>query len=102
MTGSLRRCWPPREPPVTRARAIGLARQAAARHGLIWIDPVGVTQRRGTWVIWSGADRRGGNLRAVVDMRDGEVVRISGLPARPAEQQGTRIRLWPSGRLKLF
>ena len=58
--------------------ALTLARDLCAHQGLPWKEPVRVRFRRGRWVVWTNADKIGGNVEIVVNARTGDARRRFG------------------------
>lgn len=71
-----------REPGMNEAEALGRARDLCKREGLAWKEPVHVRHRRGRWVVWTNADKIGGNVEIIVNDRTGEARRRWGPVSR--------------------
>jgi hypothetical protein len=63
---------------VSKDRAMDIARGECERRGLVWLEPVRVHRHYGNWSVWTNADKIGGNIRIIVDSRNGQVVSIAG------------------------
>lgn len=67
---------------VSEAEALRRARELCDREGLPWKEPVRVRQRRSRWVVWTNADKIGGNVEILVDAKTGEARRRWGPVSR--------------------
>lgn len=66
---------------VSKDEALEVARAACKARGLGWREPVTITRYVGDWVVLTDADKRGGNIRLLVDGDTGAVKRVWG-PSR--------------------
>jgi hypothetical protein len=66
--------------------AVKLAQELASREGWPWVEPIRATRRRRWWigpVAWevvSNADKRGMNVRIVIDGSSGRILEKGFLP----------------------
>jgi hypothetical protein len=71
---------------MTRERAVELAQEVARREGWPWIEPIRATRFRRwwvgpiTWEVVSNADKRGMNVRIVIDGSSGRILEKRFLP----------------------
>jgi hypothetical protein len=63
---------------VTKEDALDIARREIEARGLPFTEPAKVTARPFTYIVWTGADVIGGNIRAVVQRRTGKVLEVAG------------------------
>lgn len=68
----------PRSWKIGRDEALGIARAACDAGGVPWLEPTRVYRHYGDWAVWTYADHRGGNVRVIVDGRNGEVKLLTG------------------------
>lgn len=64
--------------PVSRERALELARAEVQRRGLPWLEPVRVYRYFGNWAVWTHALHKGGNLHVEVCGQTGAVIDVRG------------------------
>lgn len=69
-------------PPVSEDKAVALARELCERENLPWKEPVRVRRRRGNWVVWTNAEKIGGNVEIIVDAISGATKRRWGPVSR--------------------
>jgi hypothetical protein len=67
---------------VSEAEALRHAQDLCNREGLPWKEPVRVRRRWGRWLVWTNADKIGGNVEVIVDARTGEARRRWGPVSR--------------------
>lgn len=69
-----------------REHAIELAREVARAEGWMWLEPVQVIRFRRwligsvTWKVVSNADKRGTNVRILIDDSTGRIIKKGFLP----------------------
>lgn len=69
-------------PAVHEDEAIALARELCQREGLPWKEPIRVRKRRGSWIVWTNAEKIGGNVEILVDAKSGAARRRWGPVSR--------------------
>ena len=74
MISLARRVLPLGEPPVSRERALEIARRECDERGWQWVEPVEATERLRHWEVLTRARSRGANVRVHVSKRDGTVL----------------------------
>ncbi len=63
---------------IDKDEAKAIARAECERRGLPWGEPVRVYRHYGNWSVWTNADHVGGNIRVIIDGRNGDVRSVSG------------------------
>jgi hypothetical protein len=61
-------------PPVSRDRALDIARHYCDTQGYEWVEPVAVVERLRYYLIHTNAEKRGGNVWLRIDNGSGEVL----------------------------
>ena len=78
MIGLLRTILRIRPPAITPDKAIMLAKAEVERQGKPWREPVRIAHRLHEYVVWTNADRIGGNMNVLVDIHTGEIKAVRG------------------------
>lgn len=66
----------PRSSDISKADALEIAKREVAGRGWPWREPVIVKKRFRTYLVWTAADWKGGNITIDIDRSTGHVKRI--------------------------
>jgi hypothetical protein len=58
--------------------ALEIARRECERRAVAWREPVKVRRRRHRYIVWTNADRIGGNIKLDIDARTGTLLKVWG------------------------
>lgn len=65
---------------IGKDEALRLAREAAERQGIKWIEPVRVSRLFGKYYVSSNLRARGGTVHVTVSARDGNIISVKETP----------------------
>ena len=65
---------------IPKDQAITIAQNECTKHEWPWLEPIEVSSRWRTWIVYTNGRSRGGNARIVVDKETGQIIESGFLP----------------------